>query len=83
MLQGDVGDGAFEGFFGFVAEPEGEFALGHLTHPVGEIFLEAIVARVRDELVEVVRDGTDVLGDAPLVVVENADEAFRRVRNVV
>ena len=38
---------------------------------------------MRDELVQVAGDGADVLGNAPLVVIEDADEFFGRVRNVV
>ena len=46
----------------------------------GDVLLvidELIVAGVADELVEVIGDGPDVLGDAPFVVVENADELLR------
>jgi chemotaxis protein histidine kinase CheA len=44
---------------------------------------DLVVARIGDQLVEVGRDGADVLGDGPLVIVEDADKLFRRVRDVI
>ena len=39
--------------------------------------------RAGDELVQIVRDRADVFSDAPLVVVEDADEPFGGLRDVV
>ena len=41
------------------------------------------IARAGDDAVEVFADGANVLGDAPLVVIENDDQAFGRVLDVI
>ena len=38
---------------------------------------------MRDEFVKIIRDRADVLGNAPLVIVENADKFFGGVANVI
>src|ERR1700761_1392328 len=42
-----------------------------------------VVARIGDELVQVTGDGADVLGDAPFVVVKDADELLGGMSHVV
>ena len=64
-------------------ELQREFALRQFADEIFEIFRELIVARIRDELVQVTGDRADIFRDAPFIVVENADEFFCRVRDVV
>src|SRR4051812_11763718 len=45
--------------------------------------MQSIVTRIGDQLVQITRNRTDVLGDAPFVIVENSDEPFGGVCNVV
>jgi hypothetical protein len=66
-----------------VSELRGEVAGGKLLHEGREIARDLVVAGVDRELAEVVGDGADVLGDGPLVVVEDTDELLRRVGDVV
>ena len=82
-LQADAGERALETAFGAMRELEREFALGQAADEIFKILRELVVARIGDELVEVAGNRADVFGDAPLVVVEDADEFFRRVRDVV
>ena len=60
-----------------------QFALGQAAHEIFKILRQLVVARIGDELVEVAGNRADVLGDAPFVVVEDADESLRRVADVV
>jgi hypothetical protein len=82
-LEGHVGHHALEGFLGLLAEADGEVALGQLLDPGGEIALQLVVAWAGGEAIEVGGDGADVLGDGPLVVVEDADELLGGVGDVV
>ena len=45
--------------------------------------MEAIVGRIGGYLVKIPGDGTDIFGDRPFVVVEDANEFLRRVGDVV
>jgi hypothetical protein len=47
------------------------------------LFVQVRVGRVRGDFVEILRDGADVFCDRPFVVVEDDDEFFRRVGDVV
>jgi len=82
-LQRHLVHGPFQGFFGLVAEFKGEFTLGHAPEPAFKIPLEAIITRVSDQFVQITGNRAHVLGDAPFVVIQNADEPVGRVRNVV
>ncbi len=82
-LQPDLRYRALEPFLGLVRELERELALGQTAHKSFEILRPPVVARVRDDLVQVGGNRADVFGDAPLVVVEDADEFFGGVRDVV
>ena len=81
--QGDLGKGAFEGLLRLVAELEGQFAFGHAFDQALHVLLQLVIARMGDELVEIGGNGADVFGDAPFVVVENADEAAGGVGEVI
>ena len=84
LLEGDFGDDTFHRFFGLVAQAHGEFARGApLLEEGGGVLLQTVVARVGDELVEIVRDGANVLGDAPLVIIQDTDELLGGMRDVV
>ena len=83
LLQTDAGDRAFEAAFRAMRELDGEIALGQAAHEVFKFLRDLIVARVGDEFVQVARNGADVFGDAPLVVVEDADEFSRGCADVV
>src|SRR6185437_11094654 len=76
-------DRAFEAFLGLVRESQRQFALGQTLHQPLKILVQPVVGRVRDDLVQVIGNRADILGDAPLVVIQDADEFFRRVRDVV
>ena len=82
-LEADVRQRALEAFLGFVREFQGQFALGQTPHEALEIPGELVIGGMGDEPVEVGGDGADVLGNAPFIVVEDADELLRRVRDVV
>ena len=45
--------------------------------------MQPVIGRVRDDFVQVMGDRPDILGNAPFVVVQNADKALRRVGDVV
>ena len=53
---------------------------GRRRTKLSKSFDKLVVARIGDELVEIAGNRADVFGDAPFVVVEDADEFFRRVR---
>ena len=57
--------------------------LGQAFHQALEVLLKLVVTGIGDELVEMGGNGADVFGDAPFVVVEDADETFGGVANVV
>ncbi len=76
-------DRALEPALGPVRQLERQFALGQAAHEIFKIPRQLVVARIGDELVQVVGNRADVFGDAPFVVVEDADEPFRRVADVV
>ena len=78
-----LGDGPLDPFLGFVRQSKRDIALGQLSDQAFEVFLKLVIARVGDEPVEVGGDGPHVLGDAPLVVVEDADEPFGGMADVV
>ena len=82
-LQRDFVDRAFESFFGLVCQPQGQFSFGQKFHQPLEILVQAVVGGMGDDPVQVTGDRSDVLGDAPLVVVENADEPPGGVGDVV
>ena len=81
--QADLRDRTLEPLLGLVGQPQGQLALGQAFHQPLEILLQAVIGGVGDDLVEITGDRADVFGDAPLVVVENADEAAGRVGDVV
>jgi hypothetical protein len=83
LLQRHIRQRALDRLLGFVPEADGDLAFRHATQQTFQVLLQLRVARVRDDLVQVAGDGADVLVDAPLVVVEDADEFFRGGRNVV
>src|SRR5207247_7835622 len=67
---------AFEAFFGLVGELQRQFAFGEAADEAFKVFGQLVVGGVGDEFVEIAGNGADVFGDAPLVVVEDADEAL-------
>ena len=74
LVEAHFGQSPFEAFLGLVRELEGDVAFGHAAEKPLEIFLQLVVTRVGDQPVEIVRDRAHVLGNAPLVVVEDADK---------
>ena len=64
-------------------EFQGKLTLGQAAHESLKVLGDLVVARIGDELVEVGRDRADIFGDAPFVVVQDADESLRRVADVV
>ena len=82
-LQGHPGDGPFETLLRFVRQFQSQLALGQAFDQAAKIPLQPVIGRMRDESVQISRYRADVLGDAPFVVVEDADEALGRVGDVV
>ena len=74
---------ALHGLLDLLADLVGDFPARHPAHEGLKVLLERVVGGVGDELVEVAGNRADVLGDGPLVVVEDADELLGRVRDVV
>src|SRR6185436_17609260 len=66
-----------------MGEHNGDFAFGESAQEALEIFRKLIVGRVGDESVQVVGDGADVFGDAPFVIIEDADKTFGGLGDVV
>ena len=62
---------------------QSQLALGQAFDQAPKILLQPVIGRVRDEAVQISRNRADVLGNAPFVVVEDANEAPGRVRDVV
>ena len=79
LLEGHLRDRAFEGFFGLVTEADRDVTLGEAAEQPLEVLLEPVVGGMSDQSVEVGGDGANVLGDAPLVVIQDANEPLRRV----
>ena len=50
---------------------------------VSRFLVQGVIVGVRDDLVQIVGDCADVFGNRPLVVVEDADEFLRAMRDVV
>ena len=82
-LKSDFRDRSFERFFGFMPETHREVTLGQALNPCAKIFLQPVVTGIGDKLVQIVCDRSYVFGDAPLVVIQDADEFFSGVRNIV
>src|SRR6187399_2500540 len=78
LAQTDFGERTFETFLRFVGQLQSQITLRQFLQETLEIPGQLVVRRIADELVEVTIDRPDVLRDAPLVVVENADELLRR-----
>jgi hypothetical protein len=83
LLQADFVEGALEPLLGLVGEFDRQFALGQPADEGLEVPRQLVVAGMCDQLVQVIGDGPDVFGDAPLVVVEDADEFLGGVADVV
>jgi len=79
----NAGHRAFESAFRAMRQLDREVALGQAPNKTLKILRELVVARIGDELVEITGNRPDVFGDAPFVVVEDADEFLRRVTDVV
>ena len=69
-------------FLDLVRELQHALAADRLDKAAG-LFVQVRVGRMGGDVVEVGRDGADVLGDRPLVVVEDDDEALGLRPNVV
>ena len=83
-LQSNIRERALECFLGFLTEPERQFPLRSPPfQPPFKITVQLVVARIGDEFVQVIGNRPDNFRDAPFVIVENTDEFFRRVRDVV
>ena len=74
LLQAHAGQRALEAFLGLVRKLEGDVTLGQATDEIFKIPGQLVVAGIGDELVKVVGDGSDVLRDAPFIVIQNANE---------
>ena len=83
VLQRCLRDSTLEGFLPLEAHPQRQFSRGHFRYELLQVAGDLVVARIGDQLVEVGRDGADVLGDRPLVIVEDTDKLFRRVCDVI
>ena len=83
MLEADFVPGTLHTFAGFVREADGEIAFRQSAEEALDVLMEAIVTRIGDQLVEVSGNCADIFGDAPFVVVENSDEPFGGIGDVV
>ena len=77
-----VGD-PLEGLLGLGTQHGHLFTAGQPLEPVVEIAGQPVVAGAGREFTQVFGDGTDVLGDGPLIVIENANELLGRALDVV
>ena len=77
-----VGD-SLEGLLSLGTQHGHLFTAGQSLEPVVEIAGQPVVAGAGREFTQVFGDGTDVLGDGPLIVIENANELFGRALDVV
>ena len=76
-------DHVFCAFLGQSAESQQRVAAGNTTEKRFEIVVDAVVDRIRDQLVEIARHRADVACDGPLVVVEDDDQPSGGVSEVV
>ena len=53
------------------------------VHKALEFFVRGLIAGIGDDPVEIIRNSAHILGDAPLVIVQNDDQAFGGVLDVV
>ena len=67
-------DLGLERAFRAVAQAYGKVSFRQLLHQFRQVIMQPVVAGVGDNFIEVLRDGTDVFVDAPLVIIEDADE---------
>ncbi len=81
--QADFSHCTLKTLFGLVGEFQGDLAFRQSANEPLEIAVPAVVGRVRDQLVEIGGNRADILGDTPLVVVENPNEPFGGVSDVV
>src|SRR5687768_11202165 len=73
LMQTDLGDRALETLLSLVRQLQSDFPFGQPPDEFLEVFRQLIISGVRNQLVQVRRDGTDILRDAPFIVVENAN----------
>src|SRR3954454_936008 len=83
LLQADFGQRAFETFLGFMSELESNFAFGQAAEEAFEILRQFVVGRMRDQLIEITGNRADIFRDAPLIIIQDADETLSRLRDVV
>ena len=82
-LKPHIRQGAFKPFLRFVRQFQGQFAFWQPPHEALKILGQLVIRGMGDQPVQVGGDSADVLGYAPFVVVEDADELLRRLCNVV
>src|SRR5437588_10023114 len=82
-MKPDFREGALETLLSLVRQFQCDFALGQTPQKAFKVARKFGVGRMGDELVEIIRNRADVFGNAPFVVVENADEPLRGMSDVV
>ncbi len=83
VLEDDTGeDEMFNAFLGFAGKVEGTFSADH-GDEFGGLLVEMSEGGVGGDFIEVTGDGTDVFGDGPFVVVEDDDETFGLLGDVI
>ena len=74
---------ALDSLLSLLAKSHRQISFWQLLHQTLQVPMEALVARVCDNFIKVIRDGTNVLIDAPLIVVEYSNEALGCVCDIV
>ena len=83
VLEGHLRDGALDRLLPFQPKANGQFSGRDFLEEMLQIVGDFVVAGIGDQLVEIVGNRTDILGDRPLVIVEDANEFVRGVGDVV
>src|SRR6185369_5547824 len=82
-VQSHLRQRALEALFGLMRQLKSHFALGKTSEKSLEVLCQLVVGRMGDELIEIARNRPDVLGDAPLVIIEDSDETLSGLSDVV
>ena len=82
-LPPDFGQGTFEPFLRLVGKLQCQFALGQTPDEPFEIPSQFVIGRMGNELVKIAGDGADIFGNAPFIIVKNADKLLGRVGDIV
>ena len=66
-----------------MGQSQSQFAFRQPPDKPLEVLGQLVVRRMRDELVQIARNRADILGDAPLVVIQDRNESLGGLRDII